>query len=303
MANYRRKSKWKSILCGILVVATLIGACAGIAAISKKETKTLSPGIFSRGGLNENGEHIITNQTIYTKEAFACEGLRIEPDFEFKGTYDVYYYNADMGFLESRTGLTGVHDEDYPLADYARVVIKPDIKTLAAEQGIKEKDFKISFYEVRSYAKELDITVNKAQDKSEIRTENLYKSSDEKLGKIFAENDIHESPLVFVDKAGYKTSGDIIVDPYLMGYEIYIRGEVISDTMVLGVMADKISSEQYNRMDGTVQITTSTISGETWTKAVLDLSEVDFTDVEGEAVFLMRMPENVECVVYGIYAD
>ena len=299
MANYRRKSKLKSILCGILVVATLIGACAGIASISKKETKTLSPGIFSRGGLNENGEHIITNQTIYTKEAFACEGLRIEPDFEFKGTYDVYYYNADMGFLESRSGLTGIHDEDYPLADYARVVIKPDIKTLAAEQGIKEKDFKISFYEVRSYAKELDITVNKAQDKSEIRTENLYKDSEAIQGQTFDATKV-QTPLVFESDADAKLSADIGVSSDISHFEIYVMCSERMDLTTVAVIADKNGDAVYDRL-ARKDLSYDSGSVGVWNKIVIDVPDLE--DIKGESVLKLRMDKDCQCVVYGIYAQ
>lgn len=298
MANYKRKFKWKSILCGVLVVATLIGACAGIAALGKKETKTISPGVFSRGGLDSFGEHVITDQSIYTKEAFACEGLRIEPDFEFKGTYDVYYYNNDMGFVEARTGLTSVLDEDFPLADYARVVIHPDIESAAKEQGIKQSEFKISFYEVRSYAKELTITVNKDQNKNEFRTENLYDEKTAVEGKTFDATK-PETPLVFVDDEKMKLSNDIYVNSDIAYFEIYVMAEDKMDGNVIAVIADK-NGDVYDRIER-AELPYNNASEGAWNKFVIEVPDLD--DVTGDAVLKIRMDVDCRCIVYGIYAD
>lgn len=67
MAKFKRKIKLKSILCGILVVATLIGVCAGLGAIFGKETKNIGSGSFERGSLStETGNYVEDNTAIFT---------------------------------------------------------------------------------------------------------------------------------------------------------------------------------------------------------------------------------------------
>jgi hypothetical protein len=170
MANYRRKSKWKSILCGILVVATLIGACAGIAALGKKETKTIGAGAFKVGGVNENGIYEKSTVSIYTEDMFECQGLVIEPEFEASGTYRVFYYDSNKNFIGA-TEVMNAADSIYTkgnsfiLAKYARIMITPDA---VDEDGKADKDFKIRFYEVYGYASDFTITVNKKQEEPEV---------------------------------------------------------------------------------------------------------------------------------------
>lgn len=168
MAKYRRKTKWKSILCGILVVATLIGACAGIAAIAKKDTKTISSTAFSVGAIGEDGNYLPkSNKSIYTKDLFECQGLSIEPDFEATGTYQVFYYGADKSFIGATEALNaedGVYNitPEFNIASFARVMITPDVPV--DEDGKEIKDFKIRFYEVVGYANDYTVTVNKKQN-------------------------------------------------------------------------------------------------------------------------------------------
>lgn len=151
MAKFKGKSKWKSILCGILVVATLIGACAGIAAISKKETKTISSLSFTRGMLDEEGIYQSSETSIFTEDMFECMGLVIEPDVKFTSEYQVFFYNFDGVFLSSSEKYTKTTRLEVPeLAKYARVVIYTDEE--------------ISFWGVNKVARTLDIKVDKEQN-------------------------------------------------------------------------------------------------------------------------------------------
>lgn len=153
MARFKIKSKWKSILCGILVIVTLIGACAGIAAIAKKDTKTIGAGAFSVGGIDTNGEYEKVTNSIFTKDMFLCQGLVIEPDFTLKTSYSVFFYNYDGVFLESFTNLTDKFVNRVPeLAKYARISIK----------SIDDED--LNWFDCKKLAKCLDITVNAKQD-------------------------------------------------------------------------------------------------------------------------------------------
>ena len=189
MANYKRKSKLKSIICGILVVATLIGACAGIAALGKKETKTIGAGAFKVGGVNDSGNYEKSNVSIYTEDMFECQGLVIEPEFEASGTYRVFYYDSNKNFIGA-TEVMNAADSIYTkgnsfiLAKYARIMITPDA---VDEDGKADKDFKIRFYEAYGYASNFSITVNKKQN--EVGKENLFVHMEENVGKICASKD------------------------------------------------------------------------------------------------------------------
>ena len=153
----KRRNMFKKILCGVLVAASLIGACAGVAALVGKDTKKISSYAFSRGAIDSNGNYVESKTSIYTEEMFECQGLTITPDFEANGTYQVFYYDQDRSLVGSTALQKSEYvkkDSDIITAKYARVVITP---------SSDDKDFKIRFYEVRGYAKNYTITVNKDQ--------------------------------------------------------------------------------------------------------------------------------------------
>ena len=91
----KTKNILKSALCVVLVVATVLGAASLFSR--KDDLKEIHPA-FSIGGLTELGKYAEQDNTIYTKEAFECEDLRIEVDFEKTITYRVFFY-ADNGEL------------------------------------------------------------------------------------------------------------------------------------------------------------------------------------------------------------
>ena len=140
MAKKFKKANWKKILCAILVCLVGITALGGIATLARDKTKSIGVTAFKRGDLNENGAYVESDQSIYTEEAFNCIGLRVAPDFECNSTFDVYYYDYNGNFIESKLGLSDVYDEDSPLAKTARIVIHPQIP-----KDTNKKDFKISF--------------------------------------------------------------------------------------------------------------------------------------------------------------
>ena len=298
MANYRGKIKWKSILCGILVVVTLIGACAVIAAIAKKDTKEIKASAFSRGDLDEKGVYVDSDQTIYTKDTFECIGLRIEPDFEFSGKYDVYYYDYDGRFIHSVKGLNGIYDEDYPLAQYARVVIRPDVP-----EDVKDKDFKIRFYEVIRYAKNLKITVDKEQEYLYGDCVNLYDDSKATYNatiknwsgakfELLTEDDINdETPSeVVASIRDFKVSSKIdISNSEYEYYDIFIKRvdekKASAVTVVCAGNGDILKNVSINLADFD--------AGE-WCKMTIDVT--DITDADG---LYVRMPADCECYVFG----
>ena len=157
--KFNRKVSWKRILSAVLVTV-LVTSMLGVAiSFLSKDTKYISPR-FSVGGLSDNGVHIEDNKSLYTKKAFGCKGLHIEIDFEAHLTYDIYYYDVSEIFIGSIKGLSGTFSDkgDYPNARYCRIVIHPDIPA-----GTSESEFKVKWYEVYSYSKNMKISVSKKQ--------------------------------------------------------------------------------------------------------------------------------------------
>lgn len=172
MAKFKiKKIKWKKLLSVVLACAAVLGLIGGAAALFGKDTKTIGPGEFSVGALDDSGVYMKNQQAIYTKEAFACDGLKVVPDFEAELTYDIYYYDASNNVLDVKKGLTEAYEESFPGADTARIVIYPDVP-----DGEKADEFKISFWEVRGYAKKLTITTNRDQTSYKAVTTDLYKA-------------------------------------------------------------------------------------------------------------------------------
>lgn len=166
MSKFKNKKLWKNIGIGCLAGALCIGAVAGIGALANKAeetTKIINPS-YAVGGLTEQGQYLETKESIYTKDAFACQGLDIEIDFDNNISYRIFFYDADNDFLTSTGKLQENYDETTtPIeARYARVVITPD------------DDDKISWFEKSGYANQIEISVNKEQKDVEIP----YKGSD-----------------------------------------------------------------------------------------------------------------------------
>lgn len=152
--NFKSKKTWKNILLIGLACITLVGAIAGISALfknSKETTKVINPS-YAVGGLSVDGKFVDTKESIYTKDAFACQGLDIDVDFRSNVSYKIFFYDDDV-FLSSTDTLTENYDETTTpsFATYARVLITPN------------DDTEIKWYEISKYADQLTISVNKDQ--------------------------------------------------------------------------------------------------------------------------------------------
>ncbi len=151
----------KNIVSIILAALVLVGVIAGIVAIANPpETKTISSTVFRVGGLNVNGEYIKTKESIYTKDLIECQGLEIEPEFESNVEYQVFYYDYEKDFIRSTDVMTDSYEKDEDMAVYCRVVISPIPE--------EDEEVKIYFWEVVGIANNLNITVNRKQDLSEM---------------------------------------------------------------------------------------------------------------------------------------
>ena len=153
--NLRSKRTWKKILSIGLGILLTVGAVVGISALTRKSEETrkeINPK-YAIGGLTEQGKYLETEESIYTKDAFECQGLDIELDFRSNVSYRVFFYNEDSEFVSSTSKLIANYDEETTpvVAKFARIVITPN------------DDTEIKWYEKAGYANQLTISVSKEQ--------------------------------------------------------------------------------------------------------------------------------------------
>lgn len=154
--NFKSKSLWKKIGLGCLCGVVGLGAIMGVGALLNKEdetTKVINP-TYAIGGLTEQGAYLDTKASIYTENAFECQGLDIDMDFKNNVSYRVFFYDEDNDFLSSTPKLSENYDETTTpmFAKYARIVITPN------------DDDEIKWHEKNGYANQLEIEVNKEQN-------------------------------------------------------------------------------------------------------------------------------------------
>ncbi len=279
--KFKKNSKLKTILCTVLILATVVVLGAGVMHLTKNDTKTIGASAFSVGALDENGKYVESKQAIYTKDAFECIGLRIEPDFEAKLTYDVYYYDYNEKLLEVKSGLTEVYDEDFPLAKLCRVVIHP-----AIPEGETAKNFKIDFFEKNKFAKELKITVDNNQKYPYSDSVNLYIAENAQLGKTFNGD---ANSVLLTDDASSKVSEEITVTGDYDYYDVFVK-----KTEASSKLAVVIASGEGNTILARELADLSNVSDGEWCKITISVP-----DFENEAYLLVRMPSASECYVYG----
>lgn len=279
--NFKKKSKFKTILCSVLILATVIVLGAGVMHLTKNDTKTIGSSAFSVGALDENGKFIESKQSIYTEDAFECIGLRIAPDFEAKLTYDVYYYDYNEKLIEAKTGLTEVYDEDFPLAKLCRVVIHP-----AIPEGETARSFKIDFFEKYKFANELDITVDRNQKYPYSDSVNLFVAENAQLGKTFNSD---ASTVLLTDDTASKVSEEIAVTGDYEYYDVYVK-----KTDVSSKLAVVIANGEDNTILARELADLSNVGDGEWCKITISVP-----DFENESYLLVRMPSASECYVYG----
>lgn len=166
MAKIKLKGKFGKIVSVALAATLVFGVVALVSSIVGKETTSVKSYEFARGDINDQGEYVESNTAIYTKDLIECQGLTVTPDFEAKGSFQVFYYDSNKHFIGSTDVMEatkGVYEKagTFVLAKYCRIVITPQA---LKEDGTIDSEFKIKFYEVYSYANDYSITVNKKQE-------------------------------------------------------------------------------------------------------------------------------------------
>lgn len=145
-----------TILLVVLCLGIVGGGIAGIVKLvdqGKFDTKKISNLAYGIGGLDGNGKYMNTDRSIYTKDAFECQGLNCTLAFDNEVSYQIYFYDQNNDFVHTTGSLTGafVSDSVPFFAKYARIVITPN------------DDNKVSMLEVMKYAKQLKTTVYREQ--------------------------------------------------------------------------------------------------------------------------------------------
>ena len=212
-------TKFKKGLCIALAVIIGVVALGSVVTFAKNDTKKITPA-FTQGSIDPStGEHAEDNQSIYTEKVFECGGLRIEPDFDFKGTYDVFYYSSDNFMVGKAVGLTGVYkmNEGAYVGRYARIVIHPDVPT--DYEG--EDEWEIKFTDILKYASKLEIRVNKEGFKYRDFI-NLYNESEETLDVSYIQSDASVKYTPVVDYNS-KASGVMELDEDYKTLEIVAK--------------------------------------------------------------------------------
>lgn len=163
----KMKRKTKDLITKIVSVALVVATVVGIGALighfvsnkADEDGRVIINPSYEIGGLTAYGKYKETKESIYTKEAFKCDGLNIEPQFDSTITYQVFFYDGLGNFIDSSASLDGYYTEEIPTgSSYARIVITPKW-----DKDTKDDDKKINIFQVNKYAKQLTVKVNAEQ--------------------------------------------------------------------------------------------------------------------------------------------
>lgn len=151
---------------GLVAFGTIFGAVK-LVQWAKQDSTSIYP-IYEVGGLNAQGRYEEDKSTLYTKKAFACEGLKATLDFDAEINYEIFYYDILDNFISSTGVLSEGFSDQAPLnGAYARIEITPT----------NDKDNKISLTERVKYPEQLNLKVAKNADSNVNKKFGVYKGS------------------------------------------------------------------------------------------------------------------------------
>lgn len=150
----KRKNLLIKISLGAVGVASIGAIAFGVSKIvqfCKNDTKTLSLD-YSVGALTDQGKYLEDECKLYTKKAFACEGLRVTFDFDAEVNGQFYFYDINDKYLSKSDVITEGSSVSVPLnGAYARAVVIPT----------NDEDGSISFTEKYKYGSQMQVKVDK----------------------------------------------------------------------------------------------------------------------------------------------
>ena len=143
--------KWAAVL---IVALALIAAVAALFVKLDRQTTTTTIGgeAYSIGTIDETGEYAEGDTAIYLRNGITTDGLKCELADDAQIKYQLFFYDADGGFLEASEELTSDWNGSAPEgAESVKIMITPT----------EDEDGKVSLIEVLGYADQLTVTVNK----------------------------------------------------------------------------------------------------------------------------------------------
>lgn len=143
--------KWAVVL---IVALALIAAVAALFVKLDRQTTTTTIGgeAYSIGTIDETGEYAEGDTAIYLRNGITTDGLKCELADDAQIKYQLFFYDADGGFLEASEELTSDWNGSAPEgAESVKIMITPT----------EDEDGKVSLIEVLGYADQLTVTVNK----------------------------------------------------------------------------------------------------------------------------------------------
>lgn len=150
----KRKNLLKKISLGAVGVASIGAIAFGVSKIvqfCKNDSKTLSLD-YSVGALTDEGKYQEDECKLYTKKAFACEGLRVAFDFDAEVNGQFYFYDINDKYISKSDVITEGSSVSVPLnGAYARAVVIPT----------NDEDGSISFTEKYKYGSQMQVKVDK----------------------------------------------------------------------------------------------------------------------------------------------
>lgn len=152
-------NKVKFTLTFLAIIMLSIALIFAFVKIDKNETRKNVDGnvfTYSIGILNEEGKSTQGTSSIYTKDFYSVDGLKVDLKDNASVTYKICFYNADKVLVSSLDSLETDYElpestaSDYPTdAKYFKVQITPT------------NDAEVSFFEISTYANQLSISINK----------------------------------------------------------------------------------------------------------------------------------------------
>lgn len=140
------------VLAGVVAVSAVGVGVAKLVEYMQDDLKTISPS-FDVGNLGADGKYVNDESTLYTKEAFQCDGLQIKLDFDNEIDYQIFFYDDLDNFIESTEVLSAAYSETVH-DGYARIVIMPT----------NDEDDKIGLTERLTYPGQMTVKVAKEQN-------------------------------------------------------------------------------------------------------------------------------------------
>ncbi len=144
------KSLFKKISLGVLGIG-ILGGCITLFSYFNSNDKTLHLD-YDIGSLTDQGKYLEDECKLYTKKAFACEGLRVAFDFDAEVNGQFYFYDINDKYISKSDVITEGSSVSVPLnGAYARAVVIPT----------NDEDGSISFTEKYKYGSQMQVKVDK----------------------------------------------------------------------------------------------------------------------------------------------